>query len=87
MKKVIRFQIAEVQPQECCLVFAYISRQFQSGVAYESLVLLMKVLLIKKACNVKTILTYFCGNAYTFNVDTRVIAFMLTHMIWKAFQN
>ena len=64
MKKVIRFQIAEVQPQECCLVFAYISRQFQSGVAYESLVLLMKVLLmkvllIKKACNVKTILTYF----------------------------
>ena len=57
MKKVIRFQIAEVQPQECCLVFAYISRQFQSGVAYESLVLLMKVLLIKKACNVKTILT------------------------------
>ena len=54
MKKVIRFQIAEVQPQECCLVFAYISRQFQSGVAYESL-----VLLIKKACNVKTILTYF----------------------------
>ena len=58
MKKVIRFQIAEVQPQECCLVFAYISRQFQSGVAYESLVLLMKVLLIKKACNVKTILTY-----------------------------
>ena len=53
IEKVIRFQIAKVQPQGVAyllLIFCY----FQSGVAYKSvfsLVLLIKVLLIKKACN------------------------------------